>query len=129
MSNRTKISWATDSWNPATGCTKISPGCLNCYAWGMAQRQRGRNGYDADDPFAVTAETLTTKAASARNFALQEVWLPTEVVGLLGELARAAERLAATCPECDGTGEIWARPCAVCGPQRAVLAKLKGEGS
>ena len=28
----TKISWATDVWNPVTGCTRVSPGCLNCYA-------------------------------------------------------------------------------------------------
>lgn len=27
----TKIEWATDTWNPTTGCTKVSPGCANCY--------------------------------------------------------------------------------------------------
>jgi protein gp37 len=32
MSEQTKIEWATSSWNPWLGCTKVSPGCANCYA-------------------------------------------------------------------------------------------------
>lgn len=36
--HRTKIPWATHTWNPVTGCTKISEGCLNCYAHTWAQR-------------------------------------------------------------------------------------------
>lgn len=33
-----KIEWTDSSWNPITGCTKISPGCQNCYAERMAKR-------------------------------------------------------------------------------------------
>jgi len=50
----TKIEWADETWNPVTGCTPISRGCKHCYAARMANRQRGRNGYAADDPFHVT---------------------------------------------------------------------------
>lgn len=50
----TKIQWTDETWNPITGCTKISPGCRNCYAERMAKRLAGRCGYPADDPFAVT---------------------------------------------------------------------------
>ena len=50
----TKIEWATETWNPVTGCTPISEGCQNCYAKRMANRLRGRCGYPADDPFRVT---------------------------------------------------------------------------
>lgn len=50
----TKIEWATDVWNPATGCSPVSAGCANCYARRMAQRLRGRCGYPADEPFKVT---------------------------------------------------------------------------
>jgi protein gp37 len=50
----TKIEWATDSWNPITGCTKISPGCKNCYAERMAKRLAGRYGYPKDEPFRPT---------------------------------------------------------------------------
>ena len=35
---RTKIEWATDTWNPVTGCTKVSEGCRNCYAERQVQR-------------------------------------------------------------------------------------------
>lgn len=35
---KTKIEWTESTWNPLTGCTPISPGCLNCYAERMAKR-------------------------------------------------------------------------------------------
>ena len=44
----TKIEWADAVWNPATGCTKVSAGCANCYAEVMARRF-GREGFDKDD--------------------------------------------------------------------------------
>ncbi len=50
----TKIEWTDDTWNPITGCTKISAGCRGCYAERMAKRLAGRAGYDKDDPFRVT---------------------------------------------------------------------------
>jgi protein gp37 len=37
----TKIEWCTETWNPIVGCTKISPGCDNCYAEKMATRLAG----------------------------------------------------------------------------------------
>jgi len=36
-----KIGWCTETWNPIVGCQKISDGCLNCWAYKMAQRQAG----------------------------------------------------------------------------------------
>jgi protein gp37 len=33
-----KIEWTESTWNPLTGCTKVSPGCKHCYAERMAQR-------------------------------------------------------------------------------------------
>ena len=35
---KTKIEWATDTWNPVTGCSKVSPGCTSCYAETMSHR-------------------------------------------------------------------------------------------
>lgn len=49
---RSNIEWTEATWNPVTGCTKISPGCANCYAEKMAMRlkamgqQNYRNGFD-----------------------------------------------------------------------------------
>jgi protein gp37 len=42
---RTPIRWATYTWNPTTGCTKISPGCLNCYAEITAENKRGTRAF------------------------------------------------------------------------------------
>jgi protein gp37 len=50
----TKIEWATETWNPVTGCTPISEGCRNCYAERMSKRLAGRCGYPSEDPFKVT---------------------------------------------------------------------------
>jgi protein gp37 len=45
MSDRTKIEWTDATWNPLRGCTKISPGCLHCYAETFAERFRGVPGH------------------------------------------------------------------------------------
>jgi protein gp37 len=38
MANNSAIEWTEATWNPVTGCTKISPGCKHCYAERMAKR-------------------------------------------------------------------------------------------
>lgn len=38
MGDKTKIEWADSSWNPTTGCTKVSTGCSRCYAETMSKR-------------------------------------------------------------------------------------------
>ncbi len=47
MGQLSKIEWTEATWNPTVGCTKISPGCQNCYAETMARRLKamGANGY------------------------------------------------------------------------------------
>jgi protein gp37 len=48
----TTIEWTEATWNPVTGCSKMSPGCLNCYAERMARRLQAmglpayRDGFD-----------------------------------------------------------------------------------
>lgn len=48
----TSIEWTSHTWNPLTGCTKISPGCARCYAETMSRRLRlmgqknYRNGFE-----------------------------------------------------------------------------------
>ena len=50
--NKTKIEWTESTWNPVTGCTKVSQGCDNCYAERMAKRLQAmgqtnyRNGFE-----------------------------------------------------------------------------------
>jgi len=40
MATRSSIEWTDMTWNPVTGCTKVSAGCKNCYAERMALRLR-----------------------------------------------------------------------------------------
>ncbi len=52
MAQRSSIEWTEATWNPVTGCTKVSPGCAHCYADRMAKRlkamgvSRYRNGFE-----------------------------------------------------------------------------------
>ena len=41
MSQTSTIEWTDATWNPVRGCTKISPGCMHCYACTFAERFRG----------------------------------------------------------------------------------------
>ena len=44
MSDKTKIQWTDATWNPMTGCTRVSPGCENCYIdWAPPFRIEGRH--------------------------------------------------------------------------------------
>lgn len=52
MGTNSAIEWTESTWNPVTGCTKISPGCAHCYAERMALRLKAMgqpnyaNGFD-----------------------------------------------------------------------------------
>ena len=52
--NKTKIQWTEMTWNPITGCTKISDGCLNCYAARMAKRLKAMGNPRYLNEFEVT---------------------------------------------------------------------------
>jgi len=52
--NGTNIEWANSSWNPVTGCTKVSPGCINCYAERIAKRLKTMGQRNYINGFRVT---------------------------------------------------------------------------
>ncbi|TMV49383.1 phage Gp37/Gp68 family protein [Paenibacillus mesophilus] len=54
MSDKTKIEWSDATWNPVTGCSKVSEGCRNCYALTLAERFRGTPGHYFEKGFDVT---------------------------------------------------------------------------
>ncbi|MGJ5672048.1 MAG: DUF5131 family protein [Nostochopsis sp.] len=47
-STHTGIEWTDKTWNPTTGCNKVSPGCLHCYAEALTKRfpNNFKNGFD-----------------------------------------------------------------------------------
>lgn len=51
MSDRSAIEWTEATWNPVRGCTKVSPGCKNCYAETFAERFRGVPGHPFEQGF------------------------------------------------------------------------------
>ncbi|MBI4695508.1 MAG: phage Gp37/Gp68 family protein [Gammaproteobacteria bacterium] len=61
MATKSLIEWTEQTWNPTTGCTKISPGCKNCYAEVMAKRLQamGASGYDVGFELAMHPARLS----------------------------------------------------------------------
>lgn len=61
MTTSTKIEWTEQTWNPTTGCTKISPGCKYCYAEIMAKRLKAMNvkGYENGFELSILSERLS----------------------------------------------------------------------
>ena len=60
MTSTTTIEWTEQTWNPSTGCTKISPGCKHCYAEVMAKRLKamGAKGYENGFNLSILPERL-----------------------------------------------------------------------
>ncbi len=61
MATHSTIEWTESTWNPVTGCTKISPGCAHCYAERMARRLQamGQPNYAAGFRVTVHEHMLT----------------------------------------------------------------------
>ena len=51
VSDRSCIEWTNATWNPVTGCTKVSEGCRHCYAERFAERFRGVPGHPFEQGF------------------------------------------------------------------------------
>jgi protein gp37 len=51
MSDRSAIEWTQATWNPVTGCSKVSSGCAHCYAETFAERFRGVPGHPYEQGF------------------------------------------------------------------------------
>lgn len=54
MAQKSAIEWTGSTWNPVTGCVKVSPGCMHCYAERMAQRLQAMGQPNYADGFNLT---------------------------------------------------------------------------
>jgi len=54
MSTKTSIEWTEQTWNPAVGCSKVSPGCAHCYAEVMARRLKAMRVKGYENGFRLT---------------------------------------------------------------------------
>ena len=59
MASNTTIEWTESTWNPVTGCAKISAGCQHCYAERMAKRLQAMGQANYKDGFEVTLHPHT----------------------------------------------------------------------
>jgi protein gp37 len=68
VATNTRIEWTEATWNPTVGCTKVSPGCQNCYAEKMAQRLKamGTPGYARGFELALLPNRLNTPKSIRR---------------------------------------------------------------
>ncbi len=56
MASNSHIEWTDATWNPVTGCTKISPGCKHCYAERLAKRLKAMGQANYRNGFKVTLQ-------------------------------------------------------------------------
>lgn len=91
MSETTKIEWADRTFNPWEGCTKVSPGCANCYAearnkrfsgganWGKGKPRRRTSATTWRNPVKWNVEAFCSTLRHARVFPSLCDWLDDEV--------------------------------------------------
>ena len=66
MAQKTPIEWTETTWNPLTGCTKISPGCKRCYAERLSKRLKAMGSLNGKVAV-VTAGGSGIGSAAARS--------------------------------------------------------------
>ena len=81
MADKTKIEWADATWNPVTGCTRVSPGCENCYI-------------DWAPPFRIEGRHFTEACPECSGLGLAAIAYAGRV------------EVAPPCPACQGTGRV-----------------------
>ena len=101
MSSQSKIEWTDATWNPVRGCTKISPGCKNCYAKTFAERWRGIPGHPFE--FGFDLRLVPDKLADPLKWASSKMIfvnsmsdlfhedVPDDYIGQVGRVMAAAD--------------------------------------
>ena len=129
MLTKTKIDWTEKTWIPVTGCAKISPGCLHCYAERMAFRckcmglEKYKNGFNLavhpktlNEPLRIKKPTMIFVNSMSDLFH-KDVPLEfiQEVFAVMGKapqhtfqvLTKRAERLAELAPSLTWWPNVW----------------------
>lgn len=129
MAKSSDIEWTESTWNPVTGCTKVSPGCKYCYAERMAERLRAMGQANYANAFALTLQPhmlelplrwkkpQTIFVNSMSDLFHEDVPLPYihKVFDVMKKahwhrfqvLTKRSERLAGFSPQLDWARNIW----------------------
>ncbi|MDR1168946.1 MAG: phage Gp37/Gp68 family protein [Heliobacteriaceae bacterium] len=151
MAQKSKIEWTHSTWNPITGCTKISEGCTNCYAESMARRLHAMGQEKYKKGFSVTLhpqcleEPLKFKkphlifVCSMSDLFHKDV--PDEYIQKVFEtmnkaeqhtfqiLTKRSERLREISPKLNWTTNIWAGVTVESHRQKARIKDLVATGA
>ena len=73
MAQGSGIEWTESTWNPVTGCTKVSPGCKHCYAERMAERLQAMGQPNYRNGFELTLQPQHAGAAAALEEAADDL--------------------------------------------------------
>jgi protein gp37 len=102
MSDGSAIEWTDATWNPVRGCTKVSPGCKNCYAETFAERFRGVPGHPFEQGFDLrlvgSALELPLRWRTGRRIFVNSMSdlfhddVPTEYIGRVFDVIRQAQQ-------------------------------------
>ena len=137
MASSSKIEWCDTTWNPSTGCTKVSPGCTNCYALDMAGRLKGMNNRRYENGFSFThhpdklsePKTIRTPKrifVNSQSDVLHEEMRPEFLYAMFKQmneadwhiymmLTKRGERLAEVGPALPWNDHIWMGVSVECG--------------
>lgn len=129
MSDKSAIEWTDATWNPVTGCTKVSPGCKHCYAERLAHRLQAMKNPRYRNGFAVTLHpdqlTLPLRWRTPRRIFVNSMSdlfheaVPTDYIRRVFEtmaqadwhvfqvLTKRAERLAALARDLPWPPNVW----------------------
>ena len=129
MARKTSIEWTEMTWNPVTGCSKVSPGCKNCYAERMAHRlaamgqERYRNSFEVtlqpdtvqlplnwSEPRVIFVNSMSDLFhEDVPEFFIQSVFdtMVTAHWHIFQILTKRAERLAELAPRLAWPKNIW----------------------
>lgn len=83
MATASKIEWTEQTWNPVSGCTKISPGCKNCYAETMARRLKAMRAPGYERGFELSLQP--TRLGQPLRRKKQTVWFVNSMSDLFHE--------------------------------------------
>lgn len=129
MAQGSGIEWTESTWNPVTGCTKVSPGCKHCYAERMAERLHAMGQPNYRNGFELTLQpqmlelplrwkkpqTIFVNSMSDlfhRDVPLAYIRRVFDVMGRahwhrFQVLTKRSERLAELSPKLDWASNIW----------------------
>ena len=151
MAKGSSIEWTESTWNPVTGCTKISPGCKHCYAKRMAERLQAMGQRNYANGFALTLQPhalelplgwkkpQTIFVNSMSDLFHQDVPLPyiRRVFAVMARahwhrfqvLTKRAGRLARLAPGLDWAPNIWMGVSVENEKYRGRIDQLRGIGA